>query len=342
MPILGSGIIPNAGSVASELTAVTRRAFLQKYIVQIWKSSPLTCALLSSALMASGGISPITAPVQGNPMVQTQNTDYSGTFNKPGVIPGLQNAEYNLSAYVTPIPFLGFEGLVQVDYDVVPIIEARMNDATNSTIDAFSTDLWNNITNNQKIIGLPGAVDDGTASATYGGIARNSVNSQGTSWWQSTYVSNSGGAVTPTRNLLMQYIAQITKKNGEMPKMGICGLGTWTLLTEDFTSQERYIVGPGPDAYGDGTVKSMFQAVMVGGVPIYADPYAPEGTIYLLNTDYLSMYIHEKAGFQFTGFESTLPNGQFGYIGAILTLLQLVNVKPQSQGKFANIGFLNI
>lgn len=342
MPILGTGIVPSAGAIASELTATTRRGFLSKYIVQIWKSSPLTCALLSSALMASGGLSPITAVVQGNPMVNGQWTDYSGSFNKPGVIPGLQDAEFNLSAFVTPIPFLGFEGLVQVDYDVVPIIEARMNDATNVTIDAFSTALYTNISNGSQIIGLPGAIDDGTNAATYGGIARNSINSQGTSWWQSTVVSNSGGSVTPTRNLLVQYISQITKKNGEKPKMGVVGLGTWALLTEDFAPLERYNVGSGDQAYGDNMVRSMFDAVMIAGVPIYSDPYCPEGTLYLLNPDYLSMYIHEKAGFQFTGFESTLPNGQFGYIGAILTLLQLVNVKPQAHGRFSNIGFISI
>lgn len=341
MPILGQGVIPAAGSVATELTAVTRRAFMEKYVVQIWKASPLVCSLLSTALMASGGLSPITAPVQGTPMTQGQWTDYSGTFNNPGIIPGLQNAEFNLSAHVVPIPFLGFEGLVQLDYDVIPIIEARMNDATNNTIDMFSTSLWNNISNTQQIIGLPGAIDDGTNAATYGGIARSSVNSQNISWWKSTVVSNSGGAVTPTRNLIMQYINQVTKKNGELPKMGICGMGTWTLLTEDFTPQERYNVDSA-GAYGDNQVRSLFQAVSIGGVPIYCDPYAPEGTLYLLNTDYLSMYIHEKAGFQFTGFESTLPNGQFGYLGAILTLLQLVNVKPQSHGSFANIAYLNI
>jgi hypothetical protein len=341
MTQFGTGIIPNPGAVAAELNATVRRAFLDKYIVQIWKSSPLMCSLLSSALMASGGLSPITAVVQGNPMVSTQNTDYSGTFNKPGVIPGLQDAEFNLSAYVTPIPFLGFEGLVEVDYAVVPLIDARMNDATNSTIDAFSTDLWNNVTNQLAILGLPVAVDDGTSSSSYGGIARSSVNSQGTNWWQSTYVSNSAGAVTPTRNQIMQYVLQVTKKNGEMPKMGICGMGTWGMLTEDFAPQERYNVDSA-GAYGDNVVRSLFQAVMIGGVPIYCDPYAPEGILYLLNTDYLSAYIHEKAGFQFTGFESTLPNGQFGYIGAILTLLQLVNVKPQAHGKFANMNFLNI
>ena len=88
------------------------------------------------------------------------------------MLPGLQNAEFNLKGYLTAIPFLGMEGLVQLDYAVVPLIEARMNDATNVTLDRFATDLFNNLTNNASMIGLPGAVDDGTFLATYGGVNR--------------------------------------------------------------------------------------------------------------------------------------------------------------------------
>jgi hypothetical protein len=292
-------------------------------------------ALMQSAQMASGGLSPITAPLQGNPMVTGQWLGYDGSFNQPGVTPGLQNAEFNLKAFTTAIPFLGFEGLVQIDYDVVPIIEARMNDATNVTIDTFANSLYQNIANQQQLIGLPAAVDDGTFAATYGGIQRST-----NPFWKSTYVHN-GAPTTPTRNLMMQYIAQVTKKNGEMPKMGICGVGTWTLLTQDFMGLERYIREPG-DKIGTSGAVSGFQACDVGGVPVYCDPKCPEGILYLLNTDYLSLYIHEKAGFQFTGFESTLPNGQFGYIGAILTLLELVSVKEQCHGKFDNLNYLNI
>jgi len=79
-------------------------------------------ALLGSAQVASGGLSPITAPLQGAPMVSGQWVDYSGSFNQPGIQPGIQNAEFNLKGYVTPIPFLGFEGLVQVDYSIIPLI----------------------------------------------------------------------------------------------------------------------------------------------------------------------------------------------------------------------------
>lgn len=310
---------------------------MPRVYVQIWKSAPMTACLLSTAQVATGGLSPITAPLQGTPMVQGQWVDYSGSFNQPGVQPGIQNAEFNLKAYTTPIPFLGMEGLVQVDYSVVPLIDARLNDATNVTIDAFATTLYGNVGNTQQMIGLPAAIDDGTFANTYGGISRATQN-----FWKATYVHN-GSPVTPIRNLILQYIAQVTKVTGEMPNIAICGFGTWTLLAQDFTPNERYNIRPGTDlTSADFVGHSSFQALDIAGVPVYADPYCPEGVLYVINTKYLTLFLHERAAFSFTGFESTLPNNQFGYIAAILTLLELVNVKCRAHGKFDNLSFLNI
>jgi hypothetical protein len=338
VPQLGSGIVPAAGAIATELTSVVRRAFMPRVYVQLWKSAPLMACLLSSAQVASGGLSPITAPVQGAPMVTGQWTDYSGSFNQPGVMPGIQNAEFNMKAFVTPIPFLGFEGLVQLDYSIVPLIDARMNDATNVTIDTFATTLYNNVGNQQQMIGLPAAIDDGTFSNSYGGISRSA-----NTFWKSTYVHNAGNVV-PTRNLMLQYIAQVSKTTGEMPQIGIMGFGTWTLLAQDFTPQERYTINPSNrmEASADFVGHSSFQALDIAGIPFYADPYAPEGTLYIINTNYLSLFLHERAAFSFTGFESTLPNNQFGYISAILSLLELVNVKPKCHAKIDGLQFLNI
>jgi hypothetical protein len=336
MPQFGSGIIPASGAIASELSSVVRRAYMPRVYVQLWKSAPLIAALLSSAQVATGGLSPITAPLQGAPMVSGQWVDYSGSFQQPGVQPGIQNAEFNLKAFVTTIPFLGMEGLVQLDYSVVPLIEARMNDSTNVTIDTFATSLFNNVSNQQQLIGLPAAIDDGTFSATYGGVSR-TINT----FWKSTYVHGTG-TTTPTRNLMLQYIAQVSKTTGEMPTLGIMGFGTWTLLAQDFTSQERYNITPGSAFGADTKVQSLFRALDVAGVPFYADPYCPEGTLYLVNNNYLSLFLHERAAFSFTGFESTLPNNQLGYIGAILSLLELVDVKCKAHGKFDGLAFLNI
>jgi hypothetical protein len=336
MPVFGQGIIPASGAISAELSAVVRRAFMPRVYVQLWKSAPLMAALLSSAQVASGGLSPITAPLQGTPMVSGQWVDYSGSFQQPGVQPGIQNAEFDLKAFVSTIPFLGMEGLVQLDYSVVPLIEARMNDSTNVTIDTFATSLFNNVANTQQLIGLPAAIDDGTFAVTYGGVSRTT-----NTFWKSTYVHN-GGTTTPTRNLMLQYISQVSKTTGEMPTIGIMGFGTWTLLAQDFTSAERYNVTPGSAFGADKKIESLFRALDVAGVPFYADPYCPEGTLYLINTNYLSLFLHERAAFSFTGFESTLPNNQLGYIGAILSLLELVDVKCKAHGKFDGLAFLNI
>lgn len=337
MPILGQGIIPAQGAIANELSAVVRRAFMPRVYVQLWKSAPLMAAMLSHAQVASGGLSPITAPLQGAPMVSGQWVDYSGSFNQPGVQPGIQNAEFNLKAYCTPIPFLGFEGLVQLDYSIVPLIDARMNDATNVTIDTFATTLYNNVANTQQLVGLPAAIDDGTFSNSYGGIPRTT-----NTFWRSAYVHN-GGATVPTRNLMLQYVAQVSKATGEMPSIGIMGFGTWTLLAQDFTPQERYNINPAERlSSADFVGHSSFQALDIAGIPFYADPYCPEGTLYIINTNYLSLYLHERAAFAFTGFESTLPNNQFGYISAVLSLLELVNVKCKAHAKIDGLQFLNI
>src|SRR5258708_22915177 len=106
MPQFGVGVVPQAGSIASELSFVTRRAFLEREIIQIYVASPLICALIQSAQMASGGLSPITAPLQGNPMVTGQCVGFDSSFNQPGVTPDSQNAAFNLADFTTAIPVL--------------------------------------------------------------------------------------------------------------------------------------------------------------------------------------------------------------------------------------------
>ena len=107
--------------------------------------------------------------------------------------------------------------------------------------------------------------------------------------------------------------------------------------------QERYQINPSDKLdSGNFVGHSSFQALDIAGIPFYADVYCPEGIIYLINTNYLNLFLHERAAFSFSGFESTLPNNQFGWISAILSLMELVNVKPKCHGKFAGLQFLPI
>ena len=63
MPI-GGGIVPATGSTQyTELTYVTRRAFIPKLVVQLYNSTPLMAALIANSQTASGGVSSVTVPV---------------------------------------------------------------------------------------------------------------------------------------------------------------------------------------------------------------------------------------------------------------------------------------
>ena len=338
MPI-GGGILPATGSTQySELTYVTRRAFIPKLVVQIYNSTPLMAALIANSQQATGGVSSVTVPVQGSQFINAQWSDYSGSFNQPSVQQGAYNAEFNLKLMIAPVPFLGMEGAVQQDHAVIPLIEARMNDATNVMMDAMATALYTNTTNTQQFIGLPGAVDDGTTLATYGNIARSTTTN---TWWRSKVYA--AGSVNPTRQNILQYISGTVKNGAEVPSFGVCGFGTWTLLAQDYVGQEQYVITPGSGFDGDANgPQAAFRALMVAGVPVYPDPYCPEGTVYFLNTNYLSLYIHDQGSFVFTGFESTLPNWQIGYVGAVLMIAELVNTKPRAMTKVTGFNSLSI
>jgi hypothetical protein len=333
MPI-GGGILPASGSTQfTELTYVTRRAFIPKLVVQLYNSTPLMAALIANSQQASGGVSSVTVPVQGSQFVNAQWSDYSGSFAQPSVQQGAYNAEFNLKLMIAPVPFLGMEGAVQQDAAVIPLIEARMNDATNVMMDAMATSLYNNTTNNQQFIGLPAAVSD---SGTYGNIDRGTY-----TWWKSKQYA--AGSVNPTRQNILQYISGTVKNGAEVPSFGVCGFGTWTLLAQDYVGQEQYVITPGSGFDSDANgAQAAFRALMVAGVPIYPDPYCPEGTVYFLNTNYLSLYIHEQGSFVFTGFESTLPNWQIGYVGAVLMIAELVNTKPKSMTKVTGYNSLTL
>jgi hypothetical protein len=208
-----------------------------------------------------------------------------------------------------------------------------MNDATNVMMDAMATALYNNTSDTQQFTGLPLAVD---SSGTYGNINRSTYD-----WWQSKEYA--AGSVNPTRQNVLQYISGTVKHCAEVPTFGVCGFGTWTLLAQDYVGQEQYMITPGSGFDGDANgPQAAFRALMVAGVPIYPDPYCPEGILYLLNTNYLSMYIHEQASFAFTGFESTLPNFQIGYVGAVLMIAEMVSTKPKSMTKVTGYNSLTL
>lgn len=331
MPIAGTGMVPASGSIFDELTAVTRRAFVPKLVVQIYKAAPLLSLAMRNAQRARGGVNQVTIPVQGQSYVQFGWTGYDGSFAQPSVQAGTQNAQWNLAVGVVPIPLLGMESMIQSTEAVIPIVKARMADAKTVAVQSIATALFGSSGSNPLAInGLQDVYDDGTAVATYGGINRNS----NPFWKANKYTS----AITPSRDTMIARIMEVTSQSGgEAPDMVIMSLSDWTTLMQDFMDLERFNTNPGSRYGEDDAVNAGFRCLMLGNTPILADPFCPKGTAYLINSRYLAMYISEDANFAFSGFHSLIANGQMANVGVVISAMSLVCSKPKTGSQLTTV-----
>ena len=333
MPQLGVGIVPS-GAIGNELVATTRRAFIPRLVVQIYKATPMLSLLMRNAQRAKGGVSQVTVPVQGGSYVSFSWSDYSGVFPQPAVQTAAQNAEFNLKLGVVPIPFMGMEALIQSSEAVIPILKARMADAKTVAVQAISSSLYtNNSLQPSQIDSLYQAYDDGTNVSTYGGINRSTA---GNSFWKSTLKSSAGGILT--RVLMIPYLVQCTSlAGGEAPDFMIMSPGDWTTLMTDFMSLESFRTTPGTRYGSDDTINAGFRGLMLGDTPIFMDPFCPTGTAYIINSRYLALYMSEDAPFAFSGFYSAIPNLQIANIGVVIVAFDVVCTKPISGMKLTGI-----
>jgi hypothetical protein len=326
MPQLGVGIVPS-GAIGNELVAVTRRAFIPRLVVQVYKATPLLSLLLRNAQRARGGVSQVTVPVQGGSFVNFSWSDYSGVFPQPAVQTAAQNAEFNLKLGVVPIPFMGMEALIQSSEVVVPVLKARMADAKTVAVQAISSALFTNnsaVSGQTQVDSLLQAYDDGTNVTTYGGISRTT-----NTFWKSTLIGSAGAILS--RTSFIKYLVQTTSlAGGEAPDFVIMSPGDWATLMTDFMGVEQFQTRPGSRYGTDDVVNAGFRGLMLGDTPMFMDPFCPTGTAYIVNSRYLALYMSEDAPFAFSGFYSAIPNLQIANIGVVIVAFNVVCTKPVS------------
>lgn len=328
-----SGITPG-GPLGQQLQAITRRAVIPSVYVQIYQSHPLLSLFLSNAQSARGGVSQITVPVQGSSFVSFNWGSYAGDFPMPEDQAAITDAQFNLKLGMVPIGFFGMEAIVQSSEVIIPKLRAVTSDAAVVIKQAIAQSLYsNNAANPQALDSLVQAYDNGTLTTSYGGIARTN------SYWQGQYYPNMGGQSSiMSRNGMATILTRtMTGAGGESPDWGVCNPADWTTLMIDFMGLEQYQTTP-RSIYSKGdVVNAGFRAIRVLDTPIFPDPFCPRGSLFLGNTRYIAMYLSAAAPFVFSGFQSTIPQGQIADIGVLITCLDLVCSKPSSGAQITGI-----
>jgi hypothetical protein len=322
MPILGAGLIPS-GPIGLELEATVRRVFAQMVVILIYKQNPLMALLLRNAIRASGGVSPYTQPVQTGKYVTSSWIGPAGQFNLPTDVAATVNAEFNMCALATPVSSLGLEQLVTQDaIAVASRLMLKLNDLKNSALEALATALFTS--NGGNVLQMFGLLDAFGNAGVYGGLDRATYPT-----WAGTVVPAAGPVLT--RSTFIPLLLRAVKASGgEALDFVVMSIEDWTTLLTDFMSVERYNNDPSSRWGKDDPVNSGFRGLLLGDTPLFFDLNCPVGTAIGFNSRYITLVIHEDANFAWTGWYSTIPQGQIASVGLSLTALNLVASKPST------------
>lgn len=321
--LLGQGIIPS-GPIGDELAATIRRVFSEVVVSLIYKQNPLLSIMLRNAIRASGGVSPYTQLVQTGQYVESSWIGPAGQFMIPPDVAATVAAQFNMCALATPITSYGLEQLVTQDaVAVCSRLMLKMNDLKNSAVAALADALFtSNGGNVLQMFGLLDAYGNAATAPIYGGLDR-TVYPQ----WQGIVVPTAGAILT--RQAFIPYLLQVAKSSGgEAADFFVCSIQDWTTLMTDFQSVERYNNDVSSRWGKDDPVNSGFRGLLLGDTPIFFDLNCPQGLAIGFNSRFITLVVHEDANFSWTGFYSTIPQGQIASVGLTLTALNLVCSKP--------------
>ncbi|PWT76095.1 MAG: phage major capsid protein, partial [Chloroflexi bacterium] len=295
----------------------------QMCVILIYKQNPLLALLLRNAIRASGGVSPYTQPVQTGKYVNSSWIGPAGQFALPTDVAATVNAEFNMCALATPVSSLGLEQLVTQDaIAVVSRLMLKLNDLKNSALEALATALFT--TNGGNVLQMFGLLDAYGNAGVYGGLDRATYPT-----WEGLVVPAAGGILTRAA-FIPQLLAAVKHSGGEALDFVVMSIEDWTTLLTDFMSVERYNNDPSSRWGKDDPVNSGFRGLLLGDTPLFFDLNCPVGTAIGFNSRYITLVIHEDANFAWTGWYSTIPQGQIASVGLSLTALNLVCSKPST------------
>ena len=326
-----SGILPG-GATGVELSNLTRRAVAPVVFVNLYQSHPAYSFFVQNAQTARGGAPQIVFPVQGAAFTQFSWGSFSGDFPMPTNQDAIQNAAFNLKLGMVPVGFYGIEAIVQSSEVIIPRLRAVTSDASVVAKQALAANLYsNNYANPLALDSLSQAFDSGANVPTYGGIPRS-----GNAFWQGQYIQAGPNTMSAVGMAQLQVRVQ-QGAGGETPTFGVCSPADWATLLGDFMQREMYMSTP-RSKYGDNdVVNAGFRAIRVLDTPIFPDPFCPVGSMFFVNTRYMTLFLHEQAAFVFSDFQSLISQGQIASVGVLITLLDLACAKPASGAQVFNI-----
>lgn len=264
------------------------------------------------------------------PLVFTQFTNggYYQGFDTLDVAPNdtVKNAAFDWKQAYVPV---SVDGLTLIKTDspeaVVNFLSFYFENAQTQLAEVLGTGVWSDVvTNNKSVDGLQGAVDDGTVAGTYGGLSRTT-----NTWWKSTRTS-----ITPPLALAtMQTLFGTLTEGGRHPTLLVSGQAVWNLYWNLSTAGQAFPVQPG--GHDEQLAQNGFTNLVFNNVPYAVDSHCPASRLYMLNEDYIYLFVNPQRDFAMKDFRE--PINQDAMTSLILWAGNLVLSNCARQGVLVNV-----
>lgn len=212
----------------------------------------------------------------------------------------VKNAAFDWKQAYVPVSVDGLT-LIRADSPeaVVNFLSFYFENAQTELAEILGAGVWSDVvTNNKSVDGLKGAVDDGTVTATYGGLAVAS-----NTFWKSQRL-NGGGTLTLAN---MQTIFGNCTEGGRHPTIIVTSQKGYNAYWSLSTGGQAFPVQPG--GHDEQLAQNGFTNLLFNGVPVCVDSHVPTTNptangeqMYFLNEDYIYLYVNPRADFNMKEF----------------------------------------
>ena len=313
------------------IQAQVQERYLPGFADNIYNSSALLATLRADERVSVRGGERITEGV-----LYAQNTA-RGTYSGFGTVDTTPTekrtrARYEWAGYYVTISIAQSDELkCSGDLAVATLLETEMESAELDMKDQLGDDVFDGVAVD-GIVGLGSAV--GTTN-TYGAIDGNTY-----SWWRSTVDSTghtkgnmkTASSTSYVLTLLANAFAACTH-NGSSPNLIVTTWDVFGIIEAVLQAQATY---EQLNARSNAIAQSGFQVIQYRGIPIVADEKCPAYHAFVLNTNYLKLYVHPDDDFKFSGFVK--PGNQLARVGQITWTGQLGVTSRRHFYKFTSLG----
>ena len=270
------------------LLSTTLANYRKQLTDNVFTARPLTYWLTDKGRirMLNGGTKIVEPLIYGQNSTVASYTGYETISLTPQ--DGVSAAEYEWKQYAASIAISGIEEAKNNgEAEIINLLEAKIMQAEESMREGFNQMFFGDGTGNsgKNWNGLGNLVESGN---TVGGI--NSATGQGNDWWRS-YEENTTTALTLP---IMASAYNSVSVGNDHPDV--------ILTTQGLFEKYESLLTPNLRFTDTKTADAGFQNLLFKAAPIMYDVHAPAGTMFFLNSKYITLVGHSGKWFQQTEF----------------------------------------